>query len=160
MKQEFEFENTVKDIVWSLRRISQLIYQDSRKMANQFGITAPQSYVLKTLYQSEESLSSVNLSHQLGVTPSNITGIIDRLEEKGLLKRKQKENDRRTMLIELSVTGKEMSSTLPDVVELKLINGLKDLKSTEIFGIYSALQKIIETVGSEIPSQETILNFE
>lgn len=160
MKQEFEFENTVKDIVLSLRRISKLIYQDSRKMAKQFGITAPQSYVLQTLHQTGEPLSSANLSLQLGVTPSNITGIIDRLEEKGLLKRKPKENDRRTTLIELSETGRDMSRSLPDVVEIKLITGLRDLKPTEIFGIYSGLQKIIETIGTEIPTQESILSFE
>jgi DNA-binding MarR family transcriptional regulator len=159
MKKELEFENTVKNIVWSLRRISQLMYQDSRKMAKQFNITAPQSYVIKTLVDSEEPLSSADLSRQLGVTPSNITGIIDRLEERGLVKRKQKENDRRSMLIELTKTGEELGKSLPDVVESKMVNGLKDLSPTEVFGIYSGLQNIIEIVGPEIPSRESSLDF-
>jgi DNA-binding MarR family transcriptional regulator len=158
MKQTQEFENTIKNIVWSLRRISRLIYQDSRKIGKQFGVTGPQGLTLKTLSQSEETLSSAKLSRELGVTPANITGIIDRLEEKALVKRIRMENDRRTVLIELTQQGKELASSLPDIVELKLAEGLKDLNPTEIFGIYSGLQKIIDIVGSELPSLESSLN--
>ena len=79
-----EFEDSVKNIVWALRRIVSLIYQDSRKMFKKFGITGPQSLVIKSLYSVSEPLSSASLSRHLNVTPSNMTGIIDRLEEKGL----------------------------------------------------------------------------
>lgn len=144
-----EFKDSVKNIVWALRRIVSLIYQDSRKMIKRFGITGPQSLVVKSLYNASQSLSSAALSRQLNVTPSNITGIIDRLEERGMVKRSKKEDDRRTTLIELTDEGVEAGRTLPDLVEEKLMSGLGDLSPTEIYGIYSALKTIIDIIGAE-----------
>ena len=143
------FEDGVKNIVWALRRIVSLIYQDSRKMVKRFGITGPQGLVIKILYTSSESLSSAALSRQLNVTPPNITGIIDRLEEKELIRRVRKLGDRRTTLIELTDKGMEFGESLPDPIEEKLMSGLGDLQPTEIFGIYSALNTIVNIIGVE-----------
>ena len=49
-----------------------------QKMGKQYGLTGPQSLVLRLLIK-EGALSSADLSRQMYVTPSNITGIIDRL---------------------------------------------------------------------------------
>ncbi len=142
-----EFHHGVKNIVWGLRRIVSLIYQDSKKMKKKYGVTGPQGLVIKTLHASEEELSSAMLSRLLGVTPSNITGIIDRLEEKGLLKRVRRSDDRRKHHLELTEKGREYGGFLPDLIEEKLLVGLATLKPTEMYGIYSALDKIINIVG-------------
>lgn len=156
MERGSEFEDSVKNIVWSLRRIVTLIYHDSRKMGKEFGITGPQSLVIKCLYSSPEPLSSAALSRLLNVTPPNITGIIDRLEEKGLIERFKKEGDRRTTLIRLTDKGRELGEALPDPIEEKLINGLEDLQPTEIYGIYSGLQTIIDIVGAEMIARTSL----
>lgn len=149
---ENQFENNVKNIVWALRRIVSLIYHDSRNMVKHYGITGPQSLVIKSLCEASIPLSPVKLSRQLNVTPANITGIIDRLEEKGLVKRTRQKDDRRTIMIELTPKGFEFGGNLPDLIEEKLIRGLKDLKPTEVFGIYSALNTIIQIIGAkEVP---------
>lgn len=144
-----ELENSVKNIVWALRQIVSLIYLDSRKMTKRFGVTGPQSMVLKTLYTSEESLSSAALSRLLSMTPPNMTGIIDRLEEKEFVKRIPKLGDRRTHLIELTEKGRELSMNLSDPIEEKLMKGLENLKPTQIFGIYSALDLIVRLIGAQ-----------
>ena len=46
------------------------------------------------------------LSDELRVTPPVITGIVDRLEEKGLVKRTRTSQDRRTTEIALKESGK------------------------------------------------------
>jgi DNA-binding MarR family transcriptional regulator len=139
----------IKDIVWAIRRIVSLCYLDSKTMIKRFGITGPQSAVLKCLLESQEIRSVVILSRLLNVTPSNITGIIDRLEEKGLVKRIRKQDDRRTVLIELTPKGLDFGQQLPDLIEEKLIKGLSDLNATEIYGIYMAFYKVIEIIGAE-----------
>jgi len=118
-------------------------------MAKKYGVTGPQTLALKTLNTSEKPLSSTNLSHHLNVTTANITGIIDRLEKKGFVQRIRKSDDRRTVLIEPTPEGRRQSEILPDLIEEKLMRGLKDLKPTEIFGIYSALEKMIQIIGKE-----------
>ncbi|MBN1273778.1 MAG: MarR family transcriptional regulator [Candidatus Aminicenantes bacterium] len=148
---ENEFEKNVKNIVWSLRQIASLIYKSSREMKQKFGVTGPQSLVLKLLLDSglEKPLSSVDVSRSLKVTPSNITGIIDRLEAKGLVSRKPKEGDRRIMYIVPTEEGIQFGRNLPDVVEEKIIKGLKDLSEEDISSIYFSLSKIIDIVGKE-----------
>jgi len=148
-QEQIFFESSVRNIVWALRRVVSLIYQDSRKMVKRFDITGPQSLVIKCLHASRNPLSSAELSRKLDVTPSNITGIIDRLEEKELVRRVQKEADRRTILIQLTDKGVAFGKTLPDPIEEKLMSGLADLQPTEIYGIYSALRNIIDIIGAE-----------
>lgn len=145
----------IKDIVWAIRRIVSLCYLDSKTMRKRFGITGPQSAVLKCLTDSQEIQSVVRLSRLLNVTPSNITGIIDRLEEKGLVKRIRKQDDRRTVLIELTDKGLNFGQQLPDLIEEKLIKGLHDLNVTEIFGIYLSFYKVIEIIGTEDTIEST-----
>ena len=140
------FKISVKNIVWAIRRMVSLCYLDSKTMVKRFGITGPQSLVLKTLLESVESLSSVTLSRQMNVTPSNTTGIIDRLEEKGLVKRIRKQEDRRTISIGLTDKGFEFGQQLPDLIEEKLLKGLANLNSTEIYGIYTAFNRVIEII--------------
>lgn len=147
--QKTEFESTIKNIVWTLRRISHLIYLDSRNIAKQYGLTAAQASVIKTLSDSSEPYSSSSLSRELDVTPPNITGLVDRLEEKGLVERKKIEGDRRTSKIELTKKGRELAKRLPNITELKLLHGLKDLSHTEVYGIYSGLSTISEVIGKE-----------
>ena len=112
-----ELQDSVKNIVWGLRRIVSLIYKDSKKMKKEFGVTGPQSLVIKMLFSSEEDMSSAILSRHLCVTPSNITGIIDRLEEKDLVKRVRRSGDRRKYFLILTEKGKEYGETLPDLIE-------------------------------------------
>jgi len=84
----------IKQIVGAIRRLIRAVSIDSVKMSRQFSLTAPQSGVLRSLSKSGP-VSSASLSRELCVTPSNITGIIDRLEKKGLVQRARKEGDRR-----------------------------------------------------------------
>jgi DNA-binding MarR family transcriptional regulator len=132
-------------------------------MVKKFGITGPQSLVIKSLYSSEKPLSSATLSRYLNVTPSNITGIIDRLEEKELVKRTRNQLDRRTNLIELTKKGSEYGKILPDLIEEKLAKELKNLKPKKISEIYSSLNFIIQIIGSDdeirtSENQEYVLN--
>ncbi len=154
-----ELENSVKKIVWAIRRIVSLISADSKLMYKRFGVTGPQSLVIKAIYASDIPLSSADLSRYLNVTPANITGIIDRLEEQEIVRRVPKKSDRRTVLIKLTEKGRKLHNKLSDPVEEKLINGLADLTATEIFGIYAALEKIVNVIGAK-EIKETSLDQE
>ena len=79
-----ENEIIIKEIVSSIRRLYRAVYLDSSKVSRRFGLTGSQSGVLRTLFRNGP-LSSADLSRNLFMTPSNITGIIDRLEKKGLV---------------------------------------------------------------------------
>lgn len=143
-----ENENVIKDIVGSIRKLVRAVYLDSQKMSRQFGLTGPQSVVMRLLLNNG-SMSSAELSRLMYVTPSNMTGIIDRLEKKGLVERVRKEKDRRIALIVLTENGKEMSSNVPDPIEKKLIKQLTDLENEHVQILAMAMNQILNLIDTK-----------
>jgi DNA-binding MarR family transcriptional regulator len=94
-------------------------------------------------------MSSADLSRKLFVTPSNITGIIDRLEKKQLVERTKKKGDRRIALITLTDTGKQLSKTLPDPIMKKFISALADLEPEHVQLLAMAMNQILNHIDSK-----------
>lgn len=141
-------ESVIQDIVWSIRRLVRAVYLDSQKISKRYGLTGPQSSVLRNLLNIG-SMSSADLSRNLFVTPSNITGIIDRLEKKQFVERIKKEGDRRVALITLTQTGQELSKTLPDPIMKKFIAELADLEPEHVQLLAIAMNQILNLIDTE-----------
>jgi DNA-binding MarR family transcriptional regulator len=135
-------EDVIKDIVKSIRRLVRAEYLDSQKMSKQFGLTGPQSLVLRLL-NKKGALSSADLSRRMYVSPSNITGIIDRLEKKGLVERTRKQGDRRVALITLTQSGQKLGKIIPDPIEKKFINQLADLEPEHLQVLAMTMNQIL-----------------
>jgi DNA-binding MarR family transcriptional regulator len=142
-----ENETVIKEIVGALRRLVKAVYLDSSKISRQYGLTAAQSIVLRVLFH-EGPLSSADLSRRLYVTPSNMTGVIDRLEKKALIERVRQAADRRVVLITLTQSGNALSRTLPDPIENKLISQLSDLKTEHVQSIAEALNRVLTLIDT------------
>jgi MarR family transcriptional regulator, 2-MHQ and catechol-resistance regulon repressor len=77
------------------------------------GLTPPQFYVLATIGYAG-GLPFGEIGHKMMVTVSNLTGIVDRLEEKKLVVRKRDENDRRVVHVLLTDKGAKLyKNTIP-----------------------------------------------
>ena len=138
----------IQDIVGSIRRLIRAVSIDSVRMSRKFSLTAPQSGVMRSL-NARGAISSADLSRELCVTPSNITGIIDRLEKKGLVSRIRKEDDRRVVLISLTESGATLAERLPDPIETRLISALSGLKPGKIREMRDALSTVLHLVDAQ-----------
>jgi DNA-binding MarR family transcriptional regulator len=77
------------------------------------GLTPPQFYVLATIGYAG-GLPFGEIGAKMMVTVSNLTGIVDRLEEKKLVTRKRDENDRRVVHVVLTDKGAKLyKNTIP-----------------------------------------------
>jgi DNA-binding MarR family transcriptional regulator len=77
------------------------------------GLTPPQFYVLATIGYAG-SLPFGEIGAKMMVTVSNLTGIVDRLEDKKLVARKRDETDRRVVHVLLTEKGTKLyKSTIP-----------------------------------------------
>ena len=72
-----------------------------------FAVTLPQFDVLSELERADQPLSMSELSKELMVSNGNVTGVVDRLENQGLVKRVRAEHDRRIQYIELTTSGRK-----------------------------------------------------
>jgi DNA-binding MarR family transcriptional regulator len=74
-------------------------------------VTVPQ---LKSLFfiSHEGTTNLSKLASRLGTTPTNVTGIVDRLLKKGLLTRTESGQDRRILLLKLTEDGEKLVAKL------------------------------------------------
>ena len=87
-------------------RFSLLSHRELEKL----GLTPPQFYVLATIGYAG-GLPFGEIGTKMMVTVSNLTGIVDRLEEKKLVLRKRDENDRRVVHVVLTEKGTKLYKT-------------------------------------------------
>ena len=141
-----ELEAVIQNIVSSIRRLVRAVYIDSQNMSKKYGLTGPQCSVLRTLV-NDGPMSSADLSRMLYVTPSNITGIIDRLEKKDLVERIKKQGDRRVTLITLTESGQQLGSSIPDPIINLFISELNDLEPEHLKSLDLAMNQVLDLVG-------------
>lgn len=112
------------------------------KIADQFfrpyNLTAAQYNALIILRTAKTKLSQHELSSQLVVSRSDITGIVDRLEKGGYVKRVAHEYDRRIKLLEIMKKGLDLVKKVEEAYfqEIEAITrslNLSDLKQLEKF---------------------------
>lgn len=68
----------------------------------------PVEYTLLTLIAENPGGSLARLARALAVTPPNITHLVDRLEERGLVARSYSEEDRRAQVLHTTAKGTEL----------------------------------------------------
>ena len=133
----------VSETMLSLRRIIKLLQDYSQTVYSHFGITGPQLWALKTIYQNG-SLSLGELSRRMFINPSTITGVVDRLEKKKYVLRVRNEKDRRIVKVQLTPQGNRLAIKTPNPIQGKMIYGLRKLKKDELFSIYQSVGKLVE----------------
>ena len=90
---------------------SSLVEQQVRsRLREEFGITLPRFDVLAQLDAASrddvQGLTMSELSRRLMVTNGNLTGLIERLVQEGLVSRAASATDRRTQIVRLSAAGR------------------------------------------------------
>lgn len=106
------------------------------------GITAAQSGALYYLRESDGCLFT-ELSNALGLDKSAITGLVDRLENKGLVERRITPSDRRAISIVITDAGREAAGRCLKITK-KFNNAITEgLTEQEIETFSSILQKVI-----------------
>lgn len=89
--------------------------QNVATVAAQFDLTGPQAFAL-LLVDAKHPRSMKSYSQAHSCDPANITGIIDGLEDMGLVIRKQDPADRRIKVIYLEPAGAKLREQLLDAI--------------------------------------------
>jgi DNA-binding MarR family transcriptional regulator len=91
-----------------LLRASESLWNASRVFLARWDLSPSQFNVLNLLYDRPGGCSQIELSRQLIMHRSNVTGLVDRLESRGLLRRADHPADRRAFTVVLTPTGKRL----------------------------------------------------
>jgi DNA-binding MarR family transcriptional regulator len=85
-------------------------YADYEEAAGEHALTGAQARLLSLL--SLEPLPMRKLAQKLKCEPSNVTGIVDRLEARGLVERRPDPSDRRVKLAAATDAGRQVAREL------------------------------------------------
>ena len=88
-----------------LLRTSEAIWNASRLFFARWDISPSQFNVLNLLHNRSDGLSQIELSRELITHRSNVTGLVDRLEKRGLVARRAVPNDRRAYQVRITRAG-------------------------------------------------------
>jgi DNA-binding MarR family transcriptional regulator len=106
--------DTLRLRVWlRLLRLSRQVAGDLReRLRVEFDTTLPQFDVMAALFRQADGLKMSALSEALMVSNGNVTGIVERLVEQGLVERAPVETDRRVTLVRLTQRGRAAFETM------------------------------------------------
>ena len=130
-----------KEIIFSIRKLMQAGELYTKELEKKYHVSAPQLNCLIALYENGP-LPPSQIARHIMVKSSTVTGIIDRLEQKGLVKRLRNSPDRRVITIELTETGKKLARDAPPPIQQKIVDGLKRLSEAETDQIVLGLTKL------------------
>jgi DNA-binding MarR family transcriptional regulator len=100
-------------VMLSISRTAQIMDDMYDKMLAVFDISRPQLSVLESLYFSKHDfISQEKLSRMVYCSKANISTMLLRMEEKGLIKRKENENNKREKLVYITKEGEKKISEI------------------------------------------------
>ena len=134
-------QDRVKEIVWLIRRLMQGNYIYNKELNKKYQVSAPQLSSLLALYENGP-LPPSQIAKYIMVNSSTVTGIIDRLEQKGLVARSRISTDRRVITVTLTDKGRELAEHAPPPIQEKIVDGLQKLPANEREKIVQALTKL------------------
>src|ERR1035441_1696400 len=88
-----------------LLRTADTVWNASRVFFERWDLSPSQFNVLNLLHLNPGGLSQTDLSRQLIMHRSNLTGLVDRLEKRGLVARREVAADRRAYSVVLTTAG-------------------------------------------------------
>lgn len=101
------YKTDVLPVIRELVRAFQAFEQYSARHVRELGLTPPQFDVIATLGNTP-GMSCKELSEKTLITKGTLTGVIDRLAEKGVVTRQERPEDRRSVFISLTSAGEEL----------------------------------------------------
>jgi DNA-binding MarR family transcriptional regulator len=119
----------------------------SKKMEARLGITGPQRLVVRLVGHFPE-ISAGQLAALQQVHPSTLTGVLRRLEKRGVLRRRVDPADGRRALLSLTKKGAKLNETKGGTVEEAVERALSDVDERALAGAHRTISSLMEKIGA------------
>lgn len=134
-------ENQSQSIIWQLKNLTLTLNKSLDQLLQQEGLTLSQARVLLLLFH-ENGQNQSSLMKQLQIESSSMTKIIDLLERKNFIVRKDNHRDARRKNIFLTKQGQHKEQAIHQLLQQFETNLLTALSASEVQQLQRLLQKI------------------
>ncbi len=137
-----EFDDVRHEAVVGLWWTGMLLGKCADKVFGEFGLSVAKFNLMTAVKHSDDPLNQRELSEQLFVDKSGLTGLVDRLAKQGLIRREDVPGDRRSCHVLLTPKGRKLIDRVYDeyshLVE-EIMSGVSDRQLPQ-------LQKMTELI--------------
>jgi DNA-binding MarR family transcriptional regulator len=135
-------------ILQSLRRIIRATDLYSRRLKLTYDITAPQLICLLAITENG-TITVSKIAEKVHLSASTVVGILNRLEQKGLIVRSRDTKDRRVVFVSASDEGMKLVRNAPTPLQDNLSDALMNLAEDEQASITDSLKRLVSMMEIE-----------
>ncbi len=135
-----------------LRQIAHELDKHSKYLQERYGVTIPQLVALREIHE-HGPISFSMLTRLLSLNNSTVTGIVDRLERQGLVRRTRTSQDRRRIDVVATGEGLSFLERTPPPIQESLIRGLEEMSPDEVERILWSIDTIVGLLHQERPEK-------
>lgn len=143
---ELELDRPMQDIrheaVLNIVRTATLLSQKGTVLFRKYGLTEAQFNVLFALKYKERDWTQSDLGKRLVVTRASVTSVLDKLEEKELVRRSAVLNNRRIYHVELTQKGRQLLDKVEPVYRRDIHEVMTDFNAGACRGLIADLERI------------------
>lgn len=137
-------------ILSNIRKILRSLNLESKRIQKAHGVSIPQLLCLDFLHESDRMQSTVKeISIHLNLNSSTVSGIVKRLQSKGLVAKLPNPEDRRGALIALTEAGANLVKDTPDLLHHRLRDRLAKLDPATGKQLHESLDLLVNLMGIE-----------
>jgi len=136
-----------------LLRTADTLWNASRAFFDQWNLSPSQFNVLSLLRSQPGGLSQTELSRELIMHRSNATGLVDRLEKRGLVQRQEVTGDRRAYRVVLTLAGTDLLQSILPKYYQRADEVWGDLGQAQVRRLVAELRTVAENaerIGKEV----------
>ncbi|AUX43195.1 MarR family transcriptional regulator [Sorangium cellulosum] len=139
----------VLDFMKLLWAVDHGLQSTSKRMEAKMGVTGPQRLVIRIVGRYP-GISAGQLAEIMQLHPSTLTGVLKRLQERGIIERRMDPNDGRRALLGLTARGRELDSLRTGTVEAAVRQALKAVPRRKL----EAAQDVLAAVAEALQPQQ------
>ena len=148
-----------EEVLRSLRRILRAVDQHGRRLARLQGLTNPQLLCLREIRRNGPMNPGV-LARSVSLSPATVTGILDRLEDRGLATRRRRNRDKRQVLVQLTEAGEGLLVGTPQPLQERFLERFESLPKERRHDVADVLEEVVAMLEAEDIDAAPLLSAE
>jgi DNA-binding MarR family transcriptional regulator len=149
LKKRNPFDSPFEEALLNLVRTHDRLQIRFARLMRDHGLTSSQYNVLRILRGEGKPLPILEIAGRTVTVVPGITGLIDRLEEAGLVRRERCENDRRVIYVALTESGAAAVARLDEPLRALHEKLLGHMTQAELNELSRLLEKARERLGED-----------
>jgi DNA-binding MarR family transcriptional regulator len=140
--------STSDRVMIALRKIIQALELNSRQLVKRVGLTGPQLVILQEIAHLGE-VNVGEIAQAVSLRQATVTGILERMEKRGLLTRRRSRHDKRRVMVGITDHGRTLLQQAPPLMQETFVERFYGLQEWEQNMILVSLQRLVSIMDAQ-----------